>query len=496
MNKSKPALAEVFDENAARLRSKLAVRECGREWSYTELLVRSQDLSRLLTSLGISAGHRVGLMLPNSGAFVACFFGIARVGGVIAPLSTRYRMQELLYYLEDTSASAILVAPDAVVRAREALDQIEHPPFLVEVRPDGSFKVVQEGEVNTASVPDSDDSPLLHQYTSGSTGNPKRVIRTHGKLLWELERLAKVFDLGESDRFLGAAPFSHVNGLVRTMMTSMFVGGTLYPLPEFKRREGLKLITQEQITCFGAVPYMYVILAATPLRGEVDLSSIRTAFSSSAPLLADDNRRFANKYGFFVRQLYGSTETGTISVNTDPNLEECLESVGLPLDGIRVEIVDDKGRPLPAGQQGEVAISSPSAITAYVNNPEANAKSFQNEFYLSGDLGFKDARGYLTLTGRKKFLINRGGYEVNPFEVEQAIMSHPKVQEVAVFGAPTHHGDQLIRCVIVANGPCTEGEIIEHCQPRIADYKIPGVVDFAKELPKSQTGKILRHKLK
>jgi long-chain acyl-CoA synthetase len=489
MNKSKPALAEVFYENAARLCSKLAVRERGREWSYTELLARSEDLSRFLTSLGISAGHRVGLMLPNSGAFVACFFGIARVGGVIAPLSTRYRIQELSYYLKDTSASAILVAPDTVVRAKEALDQNEHPPFLVEVRPDGSFKILQEGEVDTAPIPDSDDSPLLHQYTSGSTGNPKRVIRTHGKLLWELERLAKVFHLGESDR-------SHVNGLVRTMMTSMFVGGTLYPVPEFKRREVLKLITQEEITYFGAVPYMYVFLATTPLRGEVDLSSIRTAFSSSAPLLADDNRLFANKYGFFVRQLYGSTETGTISVNTDPNLGECLESVGLPLDGIRVEIFDDECKPLPAGQQGEVAISSPAAITAYDNNPEANAKSFENEFYLSGDLGFKDERGYLTLTGRKKFLINRGGYEVNPFEVMQAIMSHPKVREVAVFGAPTHHGDQLIRCVIVANAPCTEGEIIEHCQSRIADYKIPGIVDFAKELPKSQTGKILHHKLK
>jgi long-chain acyl-CoA synthetase len=434
-------------------------------------------------------------MLPNSGAFVASFFGAARVGGVIAPLNTRYRMQELLYYLKDTSASAIVVAPDAAVRARQALAQVEHPPSLVEVRPEGSFQVLQEGEVDAASIPDCDDSPLLHQYTSGSTGNPKRVIRTHGKLLCELERLAKVFDLGESDRFLGAAPFSHVNGLVRTMMTSMFVGGTLYPVPEFKRREVLKLITQEQITYFGAVPYMYVILAATPLRGEVDLSSIRTAFSSSAPLLPDDNRRFADKYGFFVRQLYGSTETGTISVNTDPNLEESLESVGLPLDGIRIEIFDN-GKSLPAGREGEVAISSPLAITAYDNNPEANAKSFRDGFYLSGDLGFKDERGYLTLTGRKKFLINRGGYEVNPFEVEQAIKSHPKVQEVAVLGAPTRHGDHMVRCIIVAKAPCTEEEIIVHCQPRIADYKIPSLVEFVEQLPKSQTGKILRHKLR
>jgi len=280
------------------------------------------------------------------------------------------------------------------------------------------------------------------------------------------------------------------------MMTSMFVGATLYPVPEFKRREVLEIITREKVTYFGAVPYMYVILAATPLRGEVDLSSIRIAFSSSAPLLPDNNRRFLAKYGIFVRQLYGSTETGTISVNIDPNVDECLESVGLPLEGMRIEVLDDEGKPRFTGQEGEVAIASPSAITAYDKNPEANAKSFRDGFYLSGDLGFKNERGYLTLTGRKKFLINRGGYEVNPVEVEQAIQSHPKIQEVVVLGAPTPHGDQMIRSVIVAHAPCTEAEIIEHCSSKIADYKIPSLIEFLDELPKSQTGKILRNKLK
>lgn len=240
---------------------------------------------------------------------------------------------------------------------------------------------------------------------------------------------------------------------------------------------------------------MYVILAATPIRGEINLSSIHTAFSSSAPLLPDDNRRFAKKYGPFIRQLYGSTETGTISVNTDPNLERSMESVGLPLEGVRIEIFNDEGKCLSAGQEGEVAISSPWAITAYENNLEANAESFRDGFYLSGDLGVKDDRGFLKLTGRKKFLINRGGYEVNPFEVEIAVKTHPKVQEVVVLGAPTRHGDQMVRCVVVTNSPCKEGEIIEHCRSRIADFKIPSIVEFVEELPKSQTGKILRQKL-
>jgi long-chain acyl-CoA synthetase len=363
------------------------------------------------------------------------------------------------------------------------------------VASDGTFRVAQKGKIDDLPDGNSDDPPLLLQYTSGSTGNPKRVIRTQRQLLGELKSLSTVFELSQSDRFLGAAPFSHVNGMVRTMMTSMFVGGTLYPVPAFKRREVLNLIAEEKITYFGGVPYMFVILAATPVRGEINLSSIRTVFSSSAPLLPDDNKRFAKKYGLFIRQLYGSTETGTISVNTDSNPERSMESVGLPLEGIRIEIVNDAGERLSAGQEGEVAISSPFAISAYENNPQANAESFRDGFYLSGDLGLKDDRGFLLLTGRKKFLINRGGYEVNPFEVELAVKTHPKVREVVVLGAPTRHGDQLIRCVVVAKSPCKEEEIIEHCRSRIADFKIPSFVEFVEELPKSQTGKILRQKL-
>ena len=495
MNKSENILAEVFDKNAARLGSKIAIKEKDHSWSYSQLLSRSEDLSESLASLGMKGGSRVGVMIPNSGSLVASFFSIARIGGTISPFNIRFRRQELLYYIRDTSASTLLVDSNSLVYVKEALSQNETTPTLVEVRPDGTFQIVQEGKMENISTLNNKDPPLLLQYTSGSTGNPKRVIRTQRQLLRELESLATVFDLVESDRFLGAAPFSHVNGMVRTMMTSMFVGGTLYPVPEFKRREILNLITEEKITYFGGVPYMYVILAATPIRGEINLASIHTAFSSSAPLLPDDNRRFAKKYGFFIRQLYGSTETGTISVNTDPNLESSMESVGLPLEGVRIEIFNDEGKCLSAGQEGEVAISSPFAITAYENNSEANAESFRDGFYLSGDLGVKDDRGFLKLTGRKKFLINRGGYEVNPYEVEIAVKTHPKVQEVVVLGAPTRHGDQMIRCVVVTNSPCKEEEIIEHCRSRIADFKIPSIVEFVEELPKSQTGKILRQKL-
>ncbi len=497
------SFSDRFDKLAAERAGRLAVREPERDWHYEVVHARSMGITRSLHDLDVRSGHAVALMVPNSAAFVASFLGIARAGGVIAPFNVRYRQQELVYYLQDTRATAIVVAAELVPVAQEALTSLESPPALLEVAGDGSCHVVSPGrgqdEGSAAEDPAAGDpaawhmsesAPLLLQYTSGSTGAPKRILRSNCMLLDELERLARAFRLGQDDRFLGAAPFSHVNGLVRTMMTSVYVGGTLYPVSEFQRRAVLDLMTSERITYFGAVPYMFAILARSPVRGEVDLSSLRVAFSASAPLLPDDNRLFAEKYGPYVRQLYGSTETGTISVNLQEPADERLELVGLPLDGIRIEIWDDNGRPVPDDEEGEVVIASPHAITAYDGNPEATEASFRDGFYLSGDLGRMDGEGYLTLTGRKRFLINRGGFKVNPLEVEKAIQSHPRVTEVAVLGAPSRFGDELVRCVIVRNGPLTEDEIAEHCRTRIADYKIPSLIEFRDDLPKSPTGKI------
>ena len=193
-----------------------------------------------------------------------------------------------------------------------------------------------------------------------------------------------------------------------------------------------------------------------------------------------------------MRQLYGSTETGTISVNLDRHPEHALESVGRPLPGVEIVILDHDRSAVAAGEEGEVAISSLAAIRSYVGNAAASVESFLDGYYLSGDLGYKSPTGALTLTGRKKFLINRGGYKVNPQEVEQAIRSHPKVGQVVVYGKPGRHGDDVVACVIVAKEACSEVEIMDHCRGQIADFKIPSHVAFRDSLPMSETGEILR----
>ncbi|HET9326182.1 MAG TPA: class I adenylate-forming enzyme family protein [Candidatus Eisenbacteria bacterium] len=488
-------IARAFDQLAARQAATIAVRERDRSHRYDELRSWSEEISRTLSAYCRAPGQRVGLMMPNSAAYVAAFFGITRVGGIVAPLNIRYRTQELLYYLEDTGAAALIVPGDLVEQAREALARLDRAPALIQVDDPARCRVLAEGGGDVVTAPIDGSPPILLQYTSGSTGAPKRVLRTHAQLEFELERLAQVFDLSPDDRVLGAAPFTHVNGLVRSMMTSMFVGATLHTVSDFNRRAVLDLITRERITYFGSVAQMFVILADTPVRGDVDLSSLRIAFSASAPLLAADNRRFHERYGLYVRQLYGSTETGTISVNLGSDLERSLESVGRPLPGVSFRTVDDSGRDLAPGEEGEVVIKSPAAISSYPGNPEASAAAFREGGYYSGDLGRLAPDGSLTLTGRKKFLINRGGFKVNPLEVEEAIQSHPKVSEVVVVGAPGPHGDDLVRCVIVAASPCTPEEILLHCRGLIADYKIPSRIEFRDTLPRTDTGKLLRHQV-
>jgi long-chain acyl-CoA synthetase len=487
-------LSDVVDRRWAEEASHPAIRQGDDGLTFGELLQWSQRISRSLQRVVREPGQRVALMMANSAAFVASFFAIARLGGVVAPLSPRYRSQEARHYLGDLDAVALLTEPHA--SGPPDIPEGEPRLAVVEVSRAEGARMVRPGGDGAPSLRLGGSPPLLQQYTSGSTGRPKRVIRSHANLLAELEALRQTFDVNTGDRFLGAAPFSHVNGLVRTMMTAMYVGATLYPVEAFHRRGILNVLTREHITVFGGVPHMFVILSQTPPREPVDLSALRIVFSSSAPLTAADNREFRARYGTVIRQLYGSTETGTISFNGHSRPEDRPTSVGTPLPGVRVEVLDDQGRALPAGREGQLAVASPFATGEYAGHPEATAESFRGGWYLTGDLGAADREGFITLTGRCKLAINRGGFKVNPYEVEVAIREHPGVADVAVLGLPGGHGDDIVCAVIVALGALPAEEVVAHCRDRIADYKIPTTIEFRRALPRSPTGKILRDDLR
>jgi long-chain acyl-CoA synthetase len=481
-------VAELLDIAATRRGPEIAIDDGERRVPYAELRAAAESGAARLIAAGVRAGDRVALMAPNGVAFVAGFFAIVRAGAIVVPLNDHYRRTDLLHFMQSSDAAALVAARALAGLCAEVLQAHGRPCPLLEAE-----ALIAPGDSPAIERPAIDRrDAVLFQFSSGSTGTPKRIARTHENLLYELAALNDALAVDPADRFLGVAPFSHVNGLMRSMLTSLYGGATLHPLPRFDRRAVANLIEQERLTVFIGVPFMFSLLAQAHYHRIPDFGSLRLCVSASAPMPVAHNRLFHQRFGRWVRQLYGSTETGSISVNLDARIEASLDSVGTPLPGVEVEIVREDGSPALPDEVGEVAVRSPAAITGYLDLEEVNREAFRDGWFLTGDLGFRDAEGRIVLRGRKKFQINKGGYKIDPVEIERVLEEHPAVAEAAVVGVPTEYGDERIKAVIVRATPCGIEEIVEYCRPRIADFKIPSVIEFRETLPKSPTGKVRR----
>jgi long-chain acyl-CoA synthetase len=479
-------LASVAEQNANRT----AIVDGGRAISYAALHQNIASLAAELHRVGIRQGDRVALLLSNGFAFVKSYFSIVALGATAVPLNDHYQETELLSFLEISGVSLLLTSQDLAPLCQQVLLQRREICGLFLVRtedPSGAdAKFLGNGRLAIGA-----ETPVMYQFSSGSTGKPKRIARTHANLLFELDSLIQTLGVTHEDRFLGVAPFSHVNGLMRSMLTSLRAGGTLYPLAKFEREAVAEMIEKHRISVFIGVPFMFGVMAKTNYGRRPDFSSLRLCISASAPMPPKLNHQFHEKFGIYVRQLYGSTETGTISVDLSSDIERSLESVGTPIAGVDVEVYSENGEPTQTNGIGEIAVKSPAAIKSY-GSDDFDDDAFRNDYFFTGDLGRRDQDGLLYLVGRKKLFINKGGYKVNPREIEELLESHPKVEEAVVVGVPTSFGDEKVKAVIVTQRACTEQEIIDHCRGKIASFKIPSLIEFTQSLPKSATGKIRR----
>jgi long-chain acyl-CoA synthetase len=487
------AAAEAHPHRAALI-------DRGRIYSYARLATAVHALAEELARAGIGRGDRVALVLPNGAEFVLAFFAITHVGGSAVPVSPSLEEPEIRALLGDARVSAVLTGDELRARCSAALHSacgLGEEAAIVVRDVERLSRVADHQSPRTAwprTVALPDDAALC-LYSSGSTGRPKPVVRSHANLLYEIDRLIAAVGLSCDDRVLGAAPFSHVNGLVRSMLASLLAGATLMPVPQFERRTIGRMISEQALTVFIGVPFMFAVLAETGWPRPVDFSSLRLCISASAPLKSDTSRRFWQQHGIYVRQLYGTTETGTIAVNLSPDVEESLDSVGAPLEGVKVEIFSDDRRVRPVGAVGEVGIQSPAAARGYLGAPEQTRIAFAAGYFFPGDMGRKDREGRIYLVGRKSLFINRGGYKVNPREIEEILERHPKVKEAVVLGVGTEHGDEKVKGIVVVTEPCGAPEIIDFCRGKLAPFKIPSIVEFRSTLPKGPTGKTLRTKL-
>jgi long-chain acyl-CoA synthetase len=343
-----------------------------------------------------------------------------------------------------------------------------------------------------ANPPMPDYLAALYMYSSGSTGKPKRVTRTHVQLSDERKALAATIHLTESDRILCTVPLYHAHGFCNCLLAALLTGGTLVIVPgEFNPRETLRALSGESITIYPAVPFMFKMLTEVFIKNMPDLRQLRLVFSAGAAMPEQVGQRFEEIYGVPVRQLYGSTETGAISINLAGGAGT-ETSVGMPLVGYRIDILDESGTPARQGEVGLVAIRSPAMAHQYDGLPEMTAECFVGSYFLPGDMGCKDELGNLYIKGRKKLMINVAGNKVDPLDVEAVIGRHAKVSEVVVVGEADPIYGERVKAVVVANEACEASEIIRYCATRLAEYKVPRQVEFRSDIPRSPLGKILR----
>ncbi len=481
-------LSSRLQEVIARAPEAVALVDGGQVWSYGALGEAISGLADKLRTAGVCSGHQVALLLPNGAEFVVALFAIAHLGGIALPLNPSLQEPEIASILRDAEVSLLITSDELRDHAGCALRSaggLREKVIMLLRRVDMRGGGWPPG-------PTQPGLPVVSLYSSGSTGRPARIERTHFNFLYEADRLSATLALGPGDRVLGVSPFSHVNGLVRSLIASVLSGATLVPISRFERRAVCRAIQEQAITVFIGVPFMFAMLADARWPEPVDFSSLRLCLSTSAPLRPDVSRRFHQRYGIYVRQLYGTTETGTIALNMSSHIERSLDSVGTPLPGVEIKIVSPEGTPLAAEETGEIWIRSPAAARAYAGSVEKTRHAFVEGWFMSGDIGRMDSEGRIYLLGRKSLFINRAGYKVNPYEVEDVLAQHPMVQEAAVVGVGAEHGDQKVKAIVVLKSPCHERDLIEFCRGKIADFKIPSIVEFRSELPKSQTGKILR----
>ena len=462
--------------------------------SYTALRANVTALAESLAAAGIERGDRIGMAMPNSLACVVSFLA-SSMAATSAPLNPGYKDEEFQFYLDDTNAKVLLVPPDGVPDARSAAQAKGVRLLIVETDANGTVRLQGVNERKSIPAPANDDVALI-LHTSGSTGRPKRVPLSHTNLSISARNVARSYALTDKDVSLCVMPLFHVHGLVASTLATLASGGTVVVPAKFNPMNFWQTAEATGATWYSAVPTIHQLLLARVKKdapkpaGAQKLRFIRSCSASLPPQVLHD---LEAAFGTPVLEAYGMTEAAhQMSSNPLPDNGPHLPgSVGLGTD-VRITIADEKGNHLTAHERGEVCIKGPNVITGYENNPEANATSFFDGWFRTGDQGFLDENGYLTLVGRLKELINRGGEKISPREIDEVLLTHPAVGEAVCFGVPHKMWGEEVEAAVTLKDKVSEADLLAFCKEKLSDFKRPKQIHITDTIPRTATGKIQR----
>jgi long-chain acyl-CoA synthetase len=491
-------LATLLQENVDRFGGRTALVHGERRLTHAQLADEVDRAAGGLAALGVEPGDTVLLVLPNVPEFVIAFFALARLGAGAVLLDVASKEHELTKAFQDCRPRAVITDRRVAGTCHAVATALGQTAVVVTIDEVPSsavpFHTLGDSAAALPALPDA-DMPAVFQYSSGSTGRPKRVGRSHAQCLAEARLVPESLGLDEQDAILCTVPLFHAYGLGDCMFTAIGSGAKLVLQPDgqpfvVRRQRTLELIGDEQVTMLPIVPFMVDSLASA--KSTRELTGLRYCFSAGNALPAAAAEAFLARFGVPARQLYGCTEAPSITANLDDAPDAA--SVGRPLQGVELSIRDEDDREVDPGAVGTVAVRSPVAPSGYVDG--SDVQTFRDGWVFPGDAGRVDAEGRLTLVGRTKVFIDVVGHKVDPVEVEEVLLQHPAVREVVVVGTRTATLDtDVVKAAVVQEEPCSERELIHFCATRLASFKVPQVVEFREEIPRSALGKVLRKEL-
>ena len=480
----------------------LIVPETGVQVSWGALRDEARAFADALSALGVGPGQAVSTMMGNGWGAALAILGTLYGGRVTAPVNLAAGNPQIAYVIEHSDTGIILVSPEEEARLKRILEGLECRPRVILCDP-ATGPAWPEAAAGPAPIPDHDNGvDGLLMYTSGTTGRPKGAVLTQRAILAGGENAILAHELTPADRTLLVLPLYHINGFCVSLMSTLVAGASMVVPPRFSVSRFWGDAIDHRCTWFSAVPtqYQYLLRAAEadgpPPRES--LAHVRFARSASAPLSPEVHRAFEELFGLVLIETMGLTETAAqITANPLPPGERKYGSPGRAF-GNEVAILGPDRREVPRMVPGEIAVRGENVFRAYLKNPEATAESFTGDgWYMTGDLGHMDADGYIYVTGRRKELIIKGGENIAPREIDEALLTHPEVLEAAAFAVPSVDYGQCVEAAVRLTEGATvgEAELLELCRAQVGRFKAPDRVHILPDLPKGPSGKVQRLKL-
>ncbi len=513
-------LPEILERTAAAYPDNPAVVFQGRTILYREIRERTLRLAAGLRESGVGKGERVAIMLPNCPQYIEILYAILKIGGVAVNTNPMYVERELEHQLCDSGTETVVALRAfyprlQAVRHKTPLKRIiltdlgdgfpdeDRRPSASEPGADHYLGILEKGKDRPApAVFASPGEVAMLQYTGGTTGVSKGAMLTHRNLVANVLQSVTWDPTAQKgrERMLTVLPFFHTYGITSGINASIYQAATIVLLPRFEVNEALEAIGRYRPTRMAGVPTMYIALADHPRIRESGISSIKVFSCGSAPFPLEAFKRFEELTAGKISEGYGLTEASPLAIANPPFGKRKVGSIGIPRPATDAKIVDlETGeKTLPPGREGELCLRGPQVMKGYWNRPEETEKALRGGWLYTGDIARMDEEGYFFLVDRKKDMIICGGYNVYPREVEEVLYQNPKIREACVIGVPhPYRGETVKAFVVLREGErSTAEEMIEFCRRNLARYKVPTLVEFRRELPKSNVGKILRKTLR